>query len=299
MKKTFRRIIFLLLAIVMSTTMALTATARPEPPVSDAELVSKVAAAQSETPDSSMETALIAAKTLIKIDDDVYTDFSYSSSYSNYETMEGVLWTFYWTSEDNAQIYATVTADGVLLYFRMYKWDEKSFGFADVSKSAAIAAADAFIKKANPDTYTFYKAPAEVYTELGSSEYGISYRAEVNGYHFDAAQISVSINKYTGEVTGYGTNKTDPSRYKFEDATGIIAESAAVIAYADKIGLNLEYGSYFDYENKKLKVFPVYKFNPDWSQYIGAKSGDVVTYVYDVGVDDVTGINSPPKRRRQ
>ena len=285
MKKIIRRMLLLMLTAVIAVGAHLTAIAAPETPEKNVESAVMVTPARSESADGSMETALVAAKRLIDIDDDIYTDFNYSSSFSNYETREGLLWTFYWSGSDNANINATLTADGVLLNFSKYNWSEDGFGFAKTSKSEAIVIANGFIKKANPGTYSFYKAPETVFVDIRSNNYSLNYYAEINGYYFQASQINVNVNKFTGEITGYSTNRISPDKYKFEDAAGIIDESAAVSAYADKIGLNLEYRSYYDYENKSFKVFPVYLFNSRGDRFIGAKSGDIVTYVYDRGLE--------------
>ena len=287
MQRTFRRILFLLLAIVIAAAVPLTAAAQPDTPVTSVDPVARPVPALSESADTSMETALIAAKNLIKIDDDVFTEFNYSSSFSNYETMEGLLWTFQWSSPAGGYIYATLTADGILLQYRKYMWDENRFGFAVVDKNAAVAIADGFIRKANPDTYAYYKVPADIYTGINNSEYGFSYYAQINGYNFEAAYIYVNVNKFTGEMVGYGTSRVDPVRFNFEKAEDLVSESDAVSAYVDKIGLSLEYRSYYDYEKNSVNVFPVYVFNSHSDRFIGAKSGDVVTYVYDLGVNDV------------
>lgn len=301
MRKTLKRMILLLLVSVIAATAPLAATALPEPvakdePTPDIAVASPSRLAQPESANTGMEAALITAKSLIDIDDDVFTDFSYGSSYSNYETMEGLLWNFNWSSTDvdgGGYIYATVTADGTLINFWKYIWGEEGFGFADISKNGAIAIADGFIKKASPDSFVYYKAPDDVRIDINSSDYSITYYANVNGYHFETAQISINIDKYTGEVVGYSTNRIDPGNYKFEDSTGIITESAAVTAYADKIGLNLEYRSYFEYDSGNLKVFPVYTLSSYNDKYISAKTGDVVEYVYDAGIaDEVRGLNA-------
>jgi len=286
MTMIFKKALLLSLAAVIAVSAPLTATAQPDlPDRVEAPIAPISEPAKSGSPDKGMETALIAAKGLIGIDDDVYTEFSYSSSFSNYEAREGLLWNFNWSGADGRHIYATVTAEGALMQFSKYSWDETSFGFADIDKKGAIAIADGFIKKANPDTSKYYKAPTDVQIDIRSSEYRFIYYAEINGYKFEAAQVSVNVNKFSGEVTGYSANRINPKNYRFEGTSGIIAESAAVAAYADKIGLSLAYNSYFDYESGNLKIFPVYTLNSNGSEYIGARSGDVVTYVYDPGVE--------------
>ena len=268
MPKMLRRMTTIILAIVITAATALPAASLSE-----------------ESLDKSMETALIAAKSLIDIDDDIYTEFNYYSSFSNYETREGLIWRFSWYNNVSGEIYASVTGEGTLLGFDKYDWDSRPFGFAKIGKDAAMVAADGFIKKANPDTYQYYKSESGATTSIHSSDYGINYTAVINGYPFDASYISVRIDKNTGEVTGYYTSNISPDKYRFEDAAELISENAAAAAYAEKIGLSLSYNSNYDYESSKLTVFPVYTFNSYGDCYISAKTGEVVNYVYDRGLE--------------
>ena len=271
MLKQLRRIIVSLLTIAIVATAFMTAFA------------------QSESADNSMETALLAAKSLLNIDDSVFTDFTYGSSYSNYETREGLIWSFNWTDDNYSSIYAQVREDGTLIQYGKYDNNGKAFGFAEISKESAMTIADGFIKKAKPDTYSYYKAPADVITSINNSEYRMNYFAEVNGYAFKAAQVYVGVNKFTGEVIGYSTSTFDPRNYDYENTAGIISEGAAVTAYAEKIGLSLEYRSYFNYEDGSVTVFPAYLFNSSSDRYIGASTGEIVEYVYDPGMADGAG----------
>lgn len=239
--------------------------------------------AYAATQDESMETALIAVKSIIDVDDEVFTDFNFRSGYSNWETREGLIWYFEWSDGKSAHIYASATADGVLLEYNIYRSDGRSYGFAEISKDAAAAEANRFIEKANPDTYVYYKAPVEVNVNLHSSDYYLAYSAEVNGHAFEAASIRIGVNKFTGLVSSYYSRNVDPGRFRFESASGTISQDAAVAAYAEKIGLALEYMSWFDYESGSLTVFPAYLFNARPDLYIGARTGEIVNYVYDLG----------------
>ena len=290
MSISLRKTIMLLLAVMIVVTAPIIAYAAPEPePAIESAVSEHDAAVRLGSPgtgvEGSMEKALIAAKNLLNIDDDVFKDFNYSSSYTNYEAGEGLLWSFNWTDNNNGYIYAVVQEDGTVLQYYKYSNLDSSFGFADVSKEAAEQIAGGFIRKAKPGTYSFYKAPDDVYISIHDSEYRMSYYADVNGYKFNAASVTININKNTGEVTGYSTSNIDPRNFDYESAADLISESQAVAAYAEKIGLRLEYRSYFDYESRKLSVFPVYLMDSGGDRYIGANTGDIVEYVYDSGVD--------------
>ena len=292
MKKSLKRIIALALIITLSAAAPLAVAsspppAPPPPPQMDAPVRAEprtAPPASPESPEASMETALLSVKTLIAIDDDVFTEFSYSSSFSNWETREGLIWYFNWSS-DNAYIYAYATEDGTLLGYHRWDNEGRRFGFAEINREEATAIADGFIMRSNPRTFQFYKEPGYVETNLHSTDYSLVYFAEVNGRAFPSASLNLSINKFTGEVTGYNTRNVNPGRFRFEAATGLISQSAAANAYADLIGLTLEYRSSYDWDSRQLTVFPAYSMNSHGDRYISARNGQVVSYVYDLGDD--------------
>ena len=309
MSKKIRRTIILALAVIVAVSAPLTAladtaveTADPAAPevLEAPEKVMPISAPMGETSESGFETALIAVKTLIEVDDDVFTDFNYSSSYSNYETREGLIWYFNWSGEQNLKysyISATASENGVLLNFYKYASDGKGFGLAVISKAEAVSISGEFIKRANPDTYGYYKPASDVYVNIGSREYTVVFNAEVNGYPFTAATLYCRVDKFTGEVTGYNTSNYDPRWYEFEDAAAIISEEEAVAAYVEKIGLGLEYVSIYNYESGETTILPVYRFSSFGDRFISAVTGDVVQYVYDravSGADTGAGGASSP-----
>ena len=307
MLKILRKATVFILVMVICLTIPLTAFAEKDDPIENEEPVLSSDAVDapngeiavpmpvpepvvgggggaSASNEESMETALIAVRRLINLDEDIYTNFNYYSSYTNYETREGLIWTFEWQSQDDGFVYARAAADGTLLEYRLYNWQAVRYGFADVEKETAIKKADEFIKAANPDTYTYYKTPADTSISIHGSDYNFSYAAEVNGLPFNAASISVSVNKFSGDIVGYSTRNINPARYVFEAAEPIIGEEAAISAYAEKIGLSLEYRSNFDYQKGEIKVYPAYTFNSFGDRFINAKTGEVAEYVYDRGV---------------
>ncbi|MCL1904836.1 MAG: hypothetical protein FWG19_01775 [Methanomassiliicoccaceae archaeon] len=293
MKKILLRSLSVALAVVVALCAAPAAFASPEADVAGAPAMPvPMPAATGESrdgaagsPEGGMETALIAIKSLVDIDDEAYPDFSYSSSSSSSEVLGGLIWSFYWSDAKNAFIYATVSSGGMVMQYRKYVGDERSFGFAEISKAEATAIADGFIQRVKPESCSYYRTPMSVSININSSEYGLNYYADVNGYTFHAAQIHIDVNKFTGEIMSYSASNLDPGRYSFEGVAGVIGESEAVAAYAEKIGLRLEYRSYFDYENSSVTVFPVYQLDADWNTYISATTGEVVEYVFDVGED--------------
>ena len=234
--------------------------------------------------DTGMETALIAVRRLIDIDDDIFTDFSYSSTFSNWETREGLIWNFTWSGE-NAHAFASVTPDGKLLSFNMFHFDTSPFGFAQISRDVAVDRAVSFIRRANPGMHQYFTVPDSVNANLHSSEFFIAFNAQVSGHAFPASQISVGVDKFTGEVTSYSTRNIDPNRFNFESVAGLISQNEAVSAFVEKLGLTLEYRSSFDSINNSIRIFPIYLKDTGGMRFISATTGEVLEFVHDVGVD--------------
>ena len=233
---------------------------------------------------TSMEAALLAVRRLINIDDDVYTEFEFHSFYSNFETREGLVWSFQWGDGENRVIFATVNEDGTVMGFDRFIWgDTPRFGFAQISRAQALAIGDEFIRNANPESYTFFINRSNVTVNINERDFHLTYTAEVNGHQFSAAQISIRVNKFTGEIMGFSNSFICPTRFNFSAADDIISESAAIAAHAEKIGLSLEYRTFFNFAERTVAVLPVYTFNAPGMSFISASTGEVVQFVFDRG----------------
>ena len=267
----------------------------PSAPVSSApavELVPSPGAVPSPTarvvgtdsPEAGMETALLAVRRLVDIDDNIFTDFNHSSTFSNWETREGLVWSFSWSGE-NAHIFANVSGDGKLLSLNRFD-DSPFFGFAELSRSDAVARAYDFMRRANPDVHQFFSATDDVQVSLHSSQFTVVFNAEIEGFGFPAAQITVGVDKFDGGILSYNTRNIDPRGFNFESTQSLISQSEAVAAFAEKIGLSLEYRSSFDPTTERQVVFPVYTVNLPGMSFISAVTGEVVEFVFEHGRSD-------------
>jgi len=286
MKKMLKRAVVLLLVLAV-VSVPLMAAASPPVAVPPPPQPPSPREDRSIASGESMERALVAIRSLVNIDDDLFTDFNYSSTYSNWETREGLVWSFNWSAE-NAFAFATVMDDGTLLNFNMSQFGVGSFGFAEFSREEAIEKASAFIRAANPRIHQFFGEPEFVRANLHSDEISMTFHAQISGYAFPTATIWVGVNKFTGEIASYSTNNINPSRFNFESATNLIGERAAVAVHAREIGLTLEYRSNFDFENDRIRVFPIYVPNSQGVRFISATTGEVVEHVFDTGRDGIT-----------
>ncbi|MCL2391273.1 MAG: S-layer homology domain-containing protein [Oscillospiraceae bacterium] len=282
MRKSLKRMVVFVLVLVMVVTqiavLGATSSVAAAPPLEiGAERPSRGAS------DASMERALVSARSLVNIDDHVFTDFSYGS----WESAEGAIWNFTWMG-DGVFAFAVVTDDGVVQQFSISQSDGRTFGFAEISEDDAVSRALAFIRRANPGSYQFFTEPDSVHVSLHNREYQISFSARVNGHSFAAASVSVGIDKFTGEVTNYSTRNVDPTRFRFESVTNIISPSEAIAAHARHIGMTLEYRSVFDFNNNEISVFPAYRKNDAGARFISAIHGEVIEFAHDMGIGHVT-----------
>ena len=298
MKKMFRNLIMVTLAVVMAAApLAVMAVSPPEsePVIADESATSGTPLAPPPTSpgihsniavDAGLEAAITAVRLLIDIDDSIFTDFSYSSTFTNWETQEGLIWNFSWSGE-NVGAWAVATEDGVLLSFNKFNFGTPSFGFADLSRDEAIGRATDFIRRAHPRYHQYFTIADDVITNLHSSNFTVVFNAQINGHAFPGAQVIVGVDKFTGEITSYSTSNISPIGFNFERADELISQAEAITAFAEKIGLSLEYRSTFDWVSGTHTVFPVYMMDFVARRFISATSGEVVEFVFDRGSDDM------------
>ena len=293
MNKTIKKAILLLLAVaIIVVPLAVSARTVPPPqeaPTADVQAPAVMtASARPGATDASMETALLAVRRIITIDDNIFTDFSYSSSFSNWETREGLIWHFNWSGE-NISAFATVTSDGTLLNYNLWHPGSR-FGFAEISMNDAFTIAEAFLRSAIPESqHGFFAHVFERNTNLHNNEISFLFPAYIGPHAFPSVSIRVGVDKFTGEVTSFSSSNINPEGFNFESDDNIISQSDAIAAFAGDIGLTLEYRSRFDFENNTITVSPMYIKNSMGTLFISATTGEVVSFVFDSGAVGIGG----------
>ena len=66
-------------------------------------------------------------------------------------------------------------------------------------------------------------------------------------------------------------------RLEYPTLDGVIEASASEKAYIEKLGIDLKYYSYYDYNQKKMNVFAGYSVDDNINKAIDAKTGQVVS----------------------
>jgi hypothetical protein len=226
-----------------------------------------------------LEQAIVAAKKVITVPDN-YTDFS---NYSNErETIEGKIrvWRLNWSEKDKKEGYvsATIGENGVLYEYNRYNGDmnKNETGLAQVTKENAQASAEEFLKRIIPVDAGQMKIIDQNSDNYSREEYYFAYKKFVNEVPVNFVTAYIGINKYSGEVTSYNGDNSEIKGLEYPTIDGVMESSAAEKAYTEKLGVNLKYYSYYDYNQKKMNIFAGYSINDNRNNAIDAKTGQVV-----------------------
>ncbi|MCL2095947.1 MAG: S-layer homology domain-containing protein [Oscillospiraceae bacterium] len=240
--------------------------------------------------DELLKEAITNVKLAIDIDDEIYTNFEYyfylGDGYYNLDS-------FYltWRSDDwNSTINVQVTTDGKIQYFYSYSWtddsNKKQISFAEITKEQALVNAETFLKNVLENEFDEFKL-ANVSLYYPSRSYSINYVINHDGFDYPDFNLSVEVDKITGEITSFYRNTSQlfdiTNAFEFEDSTSTISREEALAAYLENIGLELAYASYFDWQTRELTIQPVYRLTGNnWSQVISAVDGGLVTLDFDI-----------------
>lgn len=210
-------------------------------------------------------------------DTEEYETFYSSNRVSGGETV------YYFNWEDNdtetfRYMNLSVTESGIILDYNSYTAGESSrtekptldrLPTEDVQKTAQD-----FLQKMNPDiAASLVLEPQQNSMSLWSNSYRFTVQRVENGIpvYGDSGNITVSADGKT--VTGFYLQYTEG--LTFADPAKAISRDAAEKAYAEKLGMELQYLS--RYEKKELTVYPAYVAKVQHGTYIDAFTGEAVT----------------------
>ena len=287
---------FLLIFSMMASAASAAAQDAPVPVMAETT-ASELPAAEFADPakpadlEKKVKEAITAVKKFFDIDEKIYTEFNYS-----YNPGDGQYnpesWYLGWTSGDyNSNINATVTESGTLIGYSKYIYSEKSnlnrLKLAVITKTAAKTAAEKFLKKVLGNEFGKFKLNSQS-LYFTSDRYYLNYILTKNGYDHPDYSLSVEVDKLTGEIMGfyrYGHQFFyDLSRdiFSYQDSSKPITKKDALGSYLDKIGIDLIYSSYYDWQTRELTIRPVYRLKNNYSEYISAVDGSLVKIDRDI-----------------
>ena len=224
-----------------------------------------------------LEKAITAVKSLVKVDED-FTVFSHSTWKEEYNPVEKglTIWYLEWYDGENSKnISAQVDENGLLRSFSKYVDKPYSAKPGAMSKAEGDEIAKAFLTKALPEGFKNVKL--KDYYSYGQSK-TYNYDLYVNNIRVDFITISVAVDSDDKEVTNYYTQNLGAlNKLTFPKAEGIIGKDKAAASYIDKIGVDLDYLIYNDYQKRQAFTFPAYLASPA-NMAVDAITGEVVYY---------------------
>ena len=164
------------------------------------------------------------------------------------------------TAEDverRREIDATILSTGEILSYNYYDSgrERNKIGFAPFTEDEYIAKAKSFAERVNPSYVS--EIAKECTANIGtifSSTVSVKFNREKNGIPVDGNYISVTLDKYTGEITymhSYWTREKD-----IKTTDGIITNEEAAKILGEKSELKLRYYKLRDKNHAVLMYTP-------------------------------------------
>lgn len=228
-----------------------------------------------------LEQAILSVKTIVAIPEE-YKEFSYHTYEQETDWGSGTVWNLNWNKEDNkSSINASVDWKGNLLYFEHYQRSDES-GLARITREQASETAKTFLQKAIP-ALAFEIKEVDLDNSLQDNyRHVFQYKHYTSDIPVSFVNISVGVNKYTGNVEYYSGLDAGFTLPDFPPSEGTIGMDKARIAFLEKIGMELIYKAYYNYREKELFIFPAYRVSNS-GRVIDAHTGKVVD-LFNAGI---------------
>ena len=210
-----------------------------------------------------MQGALVKTKSIISVPPE-YSEFAYEAWQTE---KEGRVWSFTWSKPGgDAQISAGMSEKGGLNSY--YKWEnsETQTGLSPFTKKDGEKAAEAFLFKTAPYLKNSVRL-TDTYSYTGDPTLSYTCKMIKNGIPADFTSYNLGVNKHTLEVTSFYSGNTDADALNYPDVTNIISEESAKESFIDKIGIDLKYYVYNDYQERTRKVFAAYAVSDKASNF--------------------------------
>jgi len=228
-----------------------------------------------------LEKAIVAAKNIVTVPD-TYTEFTHSSSERETSTGNKIrLWRLNWAEKEgkNGYVAASVGEDGFLYEYNKYTGIDNNSGLAKVTKDQAQILAEEFLKNVTPKYAEQIKKVDNSNNIFSGEEYNFSYQEFKNEVPASFININIGVNKYSGEITYFNGENPEINGIEYPSLEGVIDTATAEKSYLEKLGVNLKYYSYYDYKEKKMKIFAGYSIDNNINSAIDAKTGQAISLV--------------------
>ena len=240
--------------------------------IAAAALMMSLTSALAENNADALQKALVGVKPRVGVTDE-YTDFT--SRTFTADSCNSYM--FNWSTEDGSKnISVTAYENGIITAYNSYERTDGYDGpkMASMSAKDAKAIAEAFENKINPDypyeTEIYERGSASLYD--GVRNFGIT--VYINGVPL-SEMGSIGVDTVKGTVTSYSVWYDPAATVDFESADAFIGADAAKNAYKEKLGMELVYSSFYDYDSDKLTFYSAYVQKSSYGRYINALTGEV------------------------
>lgn len=278
------RSMFLLLSatLLLPASVSLAAPAAMNASVSKA-VVAASTAAQAATAKLTKDAAYQMALTYAKLPEGMKLDNTYFRSGDTWRSFPE--WSFSWNSKktnDDNSLYISVSVDAntgsLTSYTRNGGVQDSAASGSKISREAALAKADWFLKQANSQKSTlvqlYDRDLAQQKPPLGIAvSYNFHFVRYVDGIPFpeNGADIRVDGN---GNIISYLLTWTDS--VKFEQQKGLLDEKAALNAYKVNTKAKMSFGLPWENQNQDNPTPSLIYRNP-FQNYLDPVSGKLVT----------------------
>jgi hypothetical protein len=195
-----------------------------------------------------LEQAILKVKSVVTIPED-YTDFQYSSRQYQEDGKTVSVWDLNWNKEDFRGGISAAVEDGAYLTSYSKYYDRQNEGLGAVSRDAGRKTAEDFLAKAVPGFAADLRLEKNT-DNAGADRHYYRYKPYKNDTVVSYVEVSVEVDKHTGEVMGFYARGAGEDLTKLPAVTGVIGPEAAKTAWMDAIDVPLSYYSNYDYSKK-------------------------------------------------
>lgn len=204
-----------------------------------------------------LTTAIEKAKSALAINSDVWDDFTYNS----YQSDQGQRWSLQWTQTRNSdrQLSANINEQGVILSY-YYNGPQESKGLATVRQETAQQTAERFLQRVAADYIHTLTLKLQDSQQQSGDAFTFVYQQSHDGVLVADGLVTVSVSKYTGEVTNFHVaNSVNVTALSWPDKGSAITADKAQSALLSEIGEEMVYWGRYDYSTGEYDVYPVYR----------------------------------------